>query len=156
MALDGLKHLIECHCVLPQYRNRNPPVYHKFVVFSTIDEDKVNPKISQCNNCGIVHKVVDLCKSEIVHGLEEGNSIRSVDDIKLSLPDKIVEFLIKQNSDLATWENVEFVLENKREAELILNKDQKDDVTQIKILQIREDGTFKVKTEVRQDEMEIS
>lgn len=156
MALEGIKHLIECHCVLPQYRTRNPPLYHKFVVFSIIDDDKVVSKIAQCNNCGIIHKVIDLCKSEIAHGMEEGNSIRSIDDIKPSLPDKLVEFMSKQSVDLATWENVEFVIENKQEIELILNKDQKDDVTQLKILHIREDGTFKIKSEIRQDEMVIS
>jgi len=68
----------------------------------------------------------------------------------------LVEFMSKQSVDLATWENVEFVIENKQEIELILNKDQKDDVTQLKILHIREDGTFKIKSEIRQDEMVIS
>ena len=85
MAIEGVRHLIECHCILPQFRNRQTPVYHKFIVFSTVDDDKVNKKLVQCNNCGILHKVVDLCKSEIAHGMEEGASLRTIEDIRLVL-----------------------------------------------------------------------
>ena len=35
--MAGIKHLIECHCMLPQYRNKKDRQYHKFVVFSIID-----------------------------------------------------------------------------------------------------------------------
>jgi len=133
----------------------NPPVYHKFVVFSIVEDDVVKPKLSQCNNCGIVHRVIDLCKSEIVHGAEEGNSIRNIEDIKLSLSQKIVDFLSQQKSDVTIWEFVEFLLENKKEAEVVLSKDQQGNITQIKILHVRPDGTFKVKSETRQDEMEV-
>ena len=35
----GIKHLIECNCVLPQYQNTKKPIFHKFTVFSIIDED---------------------------------------------------------------------------------------------------------------------
>jgi len=156
MALEGVRHLIECHCTLPQYRNANPPVYHKFVVFSVLDEDAIQKKLVQCNNCGIIHKVVDLCKTEIAHGMEEGQSLRSIEDIKIGIPDKMVTFLIQQNADISTWEYVEFILDNKQEKEVILKKEQKDDLTQLKILHIKEDGTFKVKNETRQDEWSVS
>ena len=156
MALEGVRHLIECHCTLPQYRNANPPVYHKFVVFSVLDEDAIQKKLVQCNNCGIIHKVVDLCKTEIAHGMEEGQSLRSIEDIKIGIPDKMVNFLIQQNADISTWEYVEFILDNKQEKEVILKKEQKDDLTQLKILHIKEDGTFKVKNETRQDEWSVS
>ena len=156
MALEGVRHLIECHCTLPQYRNANPPVYHKFVVFSVLDEDVIQKKLVQCNNCGIIHKVVDLCKTEIAHGMEEGQSLRSIEDIKIGIPDKMVTFLIQQNADISTWEYVEFILDNKQEKEVILKKEQKDDLTQLKILHIKEDGTFKVKNETRQDEWSVS
>jgi hypothetical protein len=156
MALEGVRHLIECHCTLPQYRNANPPVYHKFVVFSVLDEDAIQKKLVQCNNCGIIHKVVDLCKTEIAHGMEEGQSLRSIEDIKIGIPDKMVIFLTQQNADISTWEYVEFILDNKQEKEVILKKEQKDDLTQLKILHIKEDGTFKVKNETRQDEWSVS
>ena len=40
MSVEGVKHLIQCHCVLPQYRNANPPMFHKFVTFSVVDDDQ--------------------------------------------------------------------------------------------------------------------
>jgi len=155
MPIEGIRHLIECHCVLPQFRNRTPALYHKFIVFSLVDDDKVQQKLSQCNNCGIIHKIVDLCKSEIVHGLEEGKSLRSVEDIKMGLPSRLVEFLTQQNIDISTWEYVEFILDNKIEKEVVISKDDKADIIQLKILHIKEDGTFKVRTETRQDDIGV-
>lgn len=155
MAIEGVRHLIECHCILPQFRNRQTPVYHKFIVFSTVDDDKVNKKLVQCNNCGILHKVVDLCKSEIAHGMEEGASLRTIEDIKLSFPQNLSDFLVQQKVDITIWEYVEFLIDNKQEKEIILNKDTKDDVSQLKILHVKADGTFKIKSETRQDEVEF-
>lgn len=155
MAIEGVRHLLECHCILPQFRNRQFPVYHRFIVFSTIDDDKVNKKLVQCNNCGILHKVVDLCKSEIAHGMEEGVSLRTINDIKLSFPQNLSDFLTQQKSDISIWEYVEFLVDNKQEKEITLSKDTKDDVSQLKILHVKADGTFKVKSETRQDEVEL-
>lgn len=155
MAIEGVRHLIECHCILPQFRNRQVPVYHRFIVFSTVDDDKVNKKLVQCNNCGILHKVVDLCKSEIAHGMEEGVSLRTINDIKLSFPQNLSDFLTQQKSDISIWEYVEFLVDNKQEKEITLSKDTKDDVSQLKILHVKADGTFKVKSETRQDEVEL-
>ena len=155
MALEGMRHLVECHCILPQFRNTNPPVYHKFIVFSLSDNDVVQPKLAQCNNCGIIHKIIDFCKSEIVHGLEDSSSLRTIDDIKVSMPKNLVEFLVPQNLDISLWELIEFVLDNKIEKEIPLNKDDKTDITQIKILHIKDDGSFKVKSVTRQDTLEL-
>ena len=83
--MQGVKHLIQCHCVLPQFKNSTNPVFHKFVVFSLVDDsDTVQPKFAQCNNCGVVHKVVDLCKSELT-SKEESKSIPTIQDIELSV-----------------------------------------------------------------------
>ena len=74
--------MVECHCVLPQYRNRKEVVYHSFVVFSIIDEaGTVIPKHATCNNCGVIHNVRDICKSEIIPGREIG-AVIEIDDIK--------------------------------------------------------------------------
>jgi hypothetical protein len=88
--------------------------------------------------------------------MEEGHSLRTVEDIKLGIPDKLSTFLIQQNADISMWEYVEFILDNKQEREVILKKEQKDELTQLKILHIREDGTFKVKNETRQDEWSVT
>ena len=82
----GIKHLVSCHCVLPQFRKMKNPIFHKFVVFSKLENDNVVPKIAKCNNCGVLHKVIDICKSEFIHGHEDSvRSIVQVDYIKLPL-----------------------------------------------------------------------
>jgi hypothetical protein len=156
MAREGVRHLIECHCVLPQFKNTTPTVYHKFVVFSIIEDDVVQKKLAQCNNCGIIHKVTDFCKSEIVHGAEESSSIRQIDDVKLGLPGRLVDFLVQQSLDISTWEWIEYLLDHKLEYEVVIKKDQKGDLTNLKILHLKEDGSFKVKNETRQDEVTLA
>jgi hypothetical protein len=156
MALEGIRHLIECHCVLPQYRNRNPPVFHKFIVFSAINDDQAQKKLAQCNNCGILHRVVDICKSEIVHGLEEGASLRTIEDLKISLPQRLSDFLVTQKLDIATWEFIEFLIDNKREKDVVISRTEAGDITQLKILQINADGTFKVRNETSQNDVEVT
>ena len=84
--LAGVKHVVECRCVLPQYKKTSNPVYHKFVVFSILEKDKTKVSFIQCNNCGIVHKIIDLCKSEILNGKEQLSSLETIEDIKISLP----------------------------------------------------------------------
>ena len=155
MAPEGIRHLIECHCVLPQYRNKNPPVFHKFIVFSAINDDQVQKKLAQCNNCGILHRIVDICKSEIVHGLEEGSSLRSIEDLKVSFPQRLSDFLVTQKLDISTWEFIEFLIDNKLEKDVVINKTEAGDITQLKILQINADGTFKIRNETRQDDVEV-
>ena len=108
-----LKHLIECHCILPQYRERRDPVYHKFVVFTELDEhDNVIPKHAQCNNCGVIHRVVDVGRSEINSGREASAALVDIADVKLSLPPNIVSVLETYAVDLATWEETAWILEN--------------------------------------------
>ena len=80
--MSGFKHLIQCHCILPQYRKLDNPIFHKFVVFSKFgDDEDVIPKIVKCNNCDVAHKVTDFCKSEIMLDGEDVH-ILSVGDIR--------------------------------------------------------------------------
>ena len=104
--MQGTKHLIECHCVLPQYRNIDNPVYHKFVVFSMLgDGGTVVPKFSQCNNCGVIHKIYDLCKSEIAAGKDELRSVVKADELKISIPSQLWDVLTTYDVDVAILEN---------------------------------------------------
>ena len=111
----GQKHLLSCRCVLPQYKKLENPPAHKFVVFSIIQEDEsVQQKYCQCNNCGIIHKVVDICKSEILSGKEYMNSIIKLEDIKSCIHSNFSTILEANNADIATWEAVQFAVENKQ------------------------------------------
>ena len=147
--MKGTKHIIECHCVLPQYRNRKNVLYHKFVAFSIIDDsDTVIPKYAQCNNCGVVHKVYDICKSEIVQGRDEISTLCTIDDVALTIPEDIRHVLESYQVDLPTWEHVQYTLQNKQWGEyIILKKEIIDDEIQGKMLIIDGLGQGQIRIE---------
>ena len=104
------KHLVTCRCILPQYKKSGN--LHRFVVFSTIENDIVIEKFTRCNNCNVVHRVYDICKSEIIN-TDEFRGLITIDDIKLNLNNKnLSDILDKYNCDIATWENVKFIIDN--------------------------------------------
>lgn len=146
--MRGQRHLIQCRCVLQQYKNLPNPIKHQFMVFSTIDDnDSVIQKFAQCNNCGLVHKITDICKSEIISGKEQSNSIVSVEDIKLSLPPNLSAILERSNVDLSTWELAQFIIETKRWGEfVILGVEEESGVKQGKYVRIMSETFFKVES----------
>ena len=154
MLIEGIKHLIQCHCVLPQYRNASPQIFHKFVVFSLVEDDQVKEKIVQCNNCGVLHRILDHCRSEILFGKEESASIRTVEDIELSIPERLAAYLKSQNIDIATWEQVEWLVEGAQESEVVIRRDEQGGRTNLKILTIKKDGTFRTRNEIISDSTE--
>lgn len=113
--MGGTKHLIQCHCILPQFRNKKEAVFHKFVAFSIIDDesDTVITHYANCNNCGATHKIYDLCKSEIIHGSEDISSVVTIKDFSLSLPDQLFETLSQYNCDVADYQYAQFIIDNK-------------------------------------------
>tara|TARA_B100000700_G_scaffold326494_1_gene438169 strand:- start:1066 stop:1536 length:471 start_codon:yes stop_codon:yes gene_type:complete len=147
----GTKHLIQCHCVLPQYRKLEEPIFHQFVVYSKILENgSVDKKIVKCNNCDAVHRIIDLCKSEIVLKLESTDIVIDEDEIKLSLPDKIVKILEKNNCDISTYESIDHILEKSAWGEevVISRKNIENKSRHFKILQINGKDKFKIKSEI--------
>lgn len=149
--MRGQKHLIKCRCVLTQYKNTPVPQVHQFVVFSVIqDDDTVVSKFAQCNNCGLIHKVVDVCKSEIIINREEMGSLVTIDDIKASLPANLVDVLERNKSDLPTWEQAQFILENKEWGNfVVLAQEEESGSKQVKYLKIMSETFFKVETTSR-------
>ena len=121
--------MIDCHCVLPQYRKMENPIFHKFVVFSALDEEgNVMPKMAQCNNCGAIHKVVDICVSEIAPGKDEARSVITKNDVARSLPKQLVELLEEYQLEIADYEYAKFIIENQKWGSLIvLSKETEDD-----------------------------
>ena len=63
---DYICHTVECQCVLPIYNKIEKPVYHQFVVFNKLNDDSMEEKYVECNNCGIIHQIVGLNKSNII------------------------------------------------------------------------------------------
>ena len=154
---DGMKHLIGCHCVLPQFRRMKNPIFHKFIVFSIIDDnDNVEPKLVKCNNCEVLHRVTGICQSEFVHGHEDSGIVISKGDIKLMLPDKMANILETYDVDLPTWEQAQFLLENQEwNSFIVLTSEKIEDRTEGKILRILGSALYKVESFTRQDTADV-
>lgn len=141
----GQKHLVKCRCVLPQFKNQEKPQVHQFVVFSVIEDDVVQQKYAQCNNCGLIHKITDVCTSEIQNGKENMSSLITIDDIKCSLHQNLINLLEINKADLPTWEAVNFIIENKQWGNfVVITKDQEGEEIHGKYIRILGDSLFKV------------
>ena len=144
-----MKHLIQCHCVLPQYKNSMDPVFHQFSVFSIIenDSDTVVPKFAECNNCGAAHKIIDICKSEILTGKDEVRTQMSIEDIQYSLPSSLFELLISYNRDLPDFEHAQFIIENEQwNRHIVLTREELDDYVQGKLVRFIAADKFRVES----------
>lgn len=151
----GQKHLIKCRCVLPQFKHmQNPPV-HQFAVFSVInDDDSVTHKHAQCPNCGVIHKVTEIGRSEIIQGKETMFSLMTPEDLKVSLPSKLVSILENNGVDLPTWEYAKFIYENKQWGNfIVLNTDTDGSIKHTKYLRILGKSIFKIETSSREEEV---
>jgi len=151
--MRGIKHLVQCHCILPQYKDKQNPVFHQFVAFSVIDDsDTVVPKYVQCNNCAVVHKIVDVCRSEMVVGKDELSTMTSIDDIALMVPKDVRSVLESYKVDIATWENVHFIINQEQwGSHVVLTQDVLEEDTQGKLLIFNGPGKFNIETFVRKD-----
>lgn len=151
--MKGIKHILECHCILPQYRDRREPVYHKFIVFSEIDEsDTVVPSNVQCNNCGTVHKIYDLCKSEIVAGKDESASVEKKEDVALSLPKQLVSLLETYSLEICDYQLARHIIENKQwDSTLVLSMENEGETSSGKILRFLAEDRFRVESFSRQE-----
>tara|TARA_Y100001970_G_C14171147_1_gene824234 strand:- start:362 stop:838 length:477 start_codon:yes stop_codon:yes gene_type:complete len=143
--LIGQKHAVKCRCILPQFKKRKEPVFHEFVVFSKIINGNFEESFEQCNNCGIVHKVVDFCKSKIVDGQENIRTLRKIADISIGLDHDLVSLLKSSNADIATFKEMEFIVENSiYNKKILLEKETVDSFVVGKFLTFLENGRFKV------------
>ncbi len=144
--MNGIKHLIECQCILPQFKKRENPPYHKFVVFSIVDNsDTVLEKFAQCNNCGIVHRVFDICKSEIAVGHESLSSIPTKEDFSLMLPSGVIDILNSYECELYIWEEIAFIINHEKSGEkIIISKDEIEGKIQGKFLTYKGNGRFMI------------
>ena len=151
--MKGQKHLIKCRCVLPQFKQMPNPPDHQFVVFSVInDDDTVKPRYSQCTNCGIVHKVIEISRSEILIGKEAMTSIVTIADIRPSLPQQLVAILEGSHADLSTWEAAQFIFENEQWGNfVVLTSEVEGGVKHGKYVKLLSEKTFKVETFSREE-----
>ncbi len=147
--MAGTKHLIQCHCILPQFRNKKEAVFHKFVVFSAIDKesDSVLVHYANCNNCGVTHKIYDICKSELVHGSEDISSVPTINDYSLSLPKQLFETLSHYNCDIADYQHAQHIVDNKEWGKhIVLKREEVQDSTQGKMLVFVDEDKYRIES----------
>ena len=144
----GQKHLLQCHCILPQYRNLAKIVFHKFEVFSIIrDDDSVIEKIVNCNNCGVGHRVYDICKSELLFKNEESSVALKKEDFKLSLPSSLYELLNNYEKQICDFEQAQFIIDEKKWGEkIILTREEVEDKFEGKLLNFLAEDKFRVES----------
>lgn len=149
------KHLIQCHCILPQFRKLPNPIFHKFTVFSIIENDTVIPKYVQCNNCNAVHKIYDICKSEIVPGKDELRSVTTIDEIRTFIPEDLRKLLDTYKCDLPVWEHIKFSLDEKMWGDkIILTRENINEEITGKILTIVSHDRFSLESYISRENIE--
>ncbi len=139
--------MIECRCILPQFKNKKDAIFHKFVAFSAINEkDEVEISYVNCNNCGIVHKIIDLCKSEIQENSDDWQTI-NIEDIKISLPDSLCSLLESYDCDLPTYQFAFWYVDNEVYGKsLIIQKNETEDRVEGKLLFFKSKDQYRIET----------
>ncbi len=154
-----LKHLIECQCILPQYKKQDKVLFHKFPVFSlfkeNVNQDFSEPieKYVKCNNCDAVHRVYDICKSELLKNSDDYvDLVTNLEDLKYTIPAELIEILSKNQMDIADYEMCSHLIETKGTDKIILSKKNIGQNVVCKFL-IFTDGKFSVKQQTFQRDM---
>jgi hypothetical protein len=144
--MQGIKHLIQCNCILPQFRNVAPPVFHEFPVFSVIrDDDTFIQHYAECNNCSAQYKITEIGIAQRLPR-ETSSKVPQIGECKLQIPNqKLVSAIEKYECGLPTWQEISFVLENKQwGTPVILTKEVDDGVVSGKFLLILGEQLFKI------------
>jgi len=147
---QGIKHLIECHCTLKIFKNGDEIIYHKFPVYSKLDEeDRLKVKMAKCNNCGVIHKIVDVCKSDIISGKDDSISVVTKEDLDLQIDPRITNVLRTNECDISVWEHVADIIEEERWNEtIVLRRQVVDGEMNVKVLKVLSENRAKIENHV--------
>jgi hypothetical protein len=144
--MEGIKHTVTCRCILSQFKSRSNPPLHEFVAFSILKDDEIQESMVKCNNCGITHKIIDLCKSEILEKSDDWQAI-SKEDIRISFSPDLRDLLDSYDADLPTWQMAQWIIENNKwGSKIILSKKDLDDRIEGKILVFKEKDQYRIET----------
>lgn len=146
MEKSCARHVIKCRCILTQFkRMADPPVY-EFVAFSEIIDGVVQTKLSACPNCGTIHKVIDICKSEILNR-DDSRTMTSIEDIRVSLSEPLAAILEKHAVDISVWEHARWIIEQQSWGSFItLEQEKISGGKNIKIMIILGNSLFRIET----------
>ena len=141
------RHAIKCRCVLKQQDKREPEQF-TFLTCSLINDGAVVPSYVECPNCGIMHKIHDVCRSEIQNRAELTGAVQTIDEIRASLPDKVSSLMSSYELDISSWQQAQLIVEHKLWGEHVLLKTEllPDDVKLVKLMRILGPTLVKVET----------
>ena len=143
--LVGVKHLLECRCILPTMKKRDDPPLHKFKVFSIQENGQILEKMVTCNNCGVVHRVYEICKSEILGNVEGTMSSVTIEDISLSLPENVLQLLKSYERELPDYEHIKFIIDEGKVGEfVVLSQEFNEGRRSGKVLKYKGKGKFEI------------
>lgn len=147
---EGLRHVVECNCFLPQ--DGRP---FRFVVFSTLEDDVLAPHLVRCPACDAVHRILDIGKSVVLPKSEGTRVVVTLDDVKASLPQNVAAVLEKHDVDLSRYQQALFIVENSRWGEhVVLSDDTVEGRRVVKYMRII--GPNLLKVEHHEDDSEAS
>jgi hypothetical protein len=158
MNIPGIKHLIECHCTLKIYEGSDDHVYHKFPVYSKLDmSGKVIQKLIQCNHCQTIHKVYDICKSDIVRsGKDDHKTSIDREDIACQISDKISSLLRRYDCDISTWEQILDYCDNKYwNKKIVLNRELIEGKYHVKIMTLMSEEKVKIENKIIENDIQF-
>ena len=99
--------------------------------------------LCNANSNGYFLRVFELGKSEIMSNREDLSSCLTIEDISLSLPEDVRNILESYRSDLATYEQISFLVENSSPGHIVLSKEENDSRLEGKLLKYN-GKTFKI------------
>ena len=80
----------------------------------------------------------------------------TIDDIKISLPEKVCDVLEKNKCDISVWENVDYILQNELWGQKVsLTRDQVNESIVTKFLRIDGENKLKIETQESSQVIEV-
>lgn len=146
--IDSQRHVLICRCILRQNRERRDPDKFRFTACSLIIDGECSVSYVECPNCGVTHKVIDLCRSEIVQS-ELTKLAPSLDELKASLPDKLCAILANHELDTSVWQHAVNIVTHKLWGYSIqLKRESVGTDSVVKYVQVLGESLFRVHTSV--------
>ncbi len=163
-----IKHLITCKCILPQLKDKIPPIFHSFIVFSVIDDNgNIEPSFAQCNNCRLIHRIIEINESTILNK-QDMPSLLTAEEIKNNIPKPIIDAVepylkidnLQKEADqllyLHIWQEIDFIIRNQLWGKyVVLVKETMDDIITGKIIIILGESLYKIDNFTQKNYVEL-
>ena len=102
-----------------------------------------------------MHKVYDLCKSEIIPGKDELRSVVTIREISPFIPSDLRQLLETYNCELSIWEHIKFLLDEQRWGDkVVITKETIKDETTGKVLTIAAKDRFTIENYIARETVE--